>query len=249
MGVTLIAFSGGKDSTAMILRLHEVEPETVKAARVISSPTGDELPGVVEHLQRVAAMVDKPIEPCGEHTLDELIEAQRAIPNTRFRWCTKMLKVQPVLRLLRSLDDPEMLVGLRFDEPERRGIYSDDVRMRFPLREWGWTVDDVWGYLRAAGISVPPRTDCARCPFQRLHEWRQLWRDHPAIYAAAEAQEIAYGHTFRSDSRDTWPADLAALRLEFEKGRPMVGDSKRLQLSLFDEDEDDAPRACRVCSL
>ena len=69
-----------------------------------------------------------------------------------------------------------------------------------------------------------------------------LWKDHPEIYADAEAQEEKTGHTFRSDQRDTWPADLKSLRLKFESGGiPRGADC---QMEMFDDG-----RKCRVCSL
>ena len=102
---------------------------------------------------------------------------------------------------------------------------------------------------RPRGIEIPRRTDCARCPYQRLHEWRDLWTNHPEIYAHAEAQEERYGHTFRSAKRDTWPADLKGLRVELERGVPMRGDSRRLQRDLFEDIGEGFARACRVCTL
>jgi hypothetical protein len=141
-----------------------------------------------------------------------------------------------------------MCVGLRADEPTRGGIFSDEVESRYPLREWGWGIEDVREYLRFRDVKIPHRTDCARCPFQRLSEWRDLWRDHPDIYRKAEEQEEEYGHTYRNPQRDTWPADLKSLRNEFERGVALRGDWKRLQLPLF-EGEEDTAKKCRVCTL
>jgi hypothetical protein len=112
--------------------------------------------------------------------------------------------------------------------------------MRFPLRDWEMTKADVWSYLEGRGIDVPRRTDCARCFFQTLGEWWILWRDHPEIYADAENQEEKTQHTFRSDGRDSWPADLRSLRLAFESGQVPT---KANQLDLF------AQSQCRVCRL
>lgn len=245
----LIAYSGGKDSTAMLLRLAEVEPETVEESRIISTPTGDELPGVAVLIQQVEIMIGKTVERLAEYTLSDLIESQRMIPNTKARWCTRMLKIQPVLALFALGDEPpEMCVGLRADEPERRGLFSERIVSRYPLREWGWGLQDVLDYLAFREVEIPRRTDCARCPFQRLHEWRDLLRTHPDIYADAEAQEERFGHTFRMPSRDTWPASLRELRQKFENGNALRGDWKRLQLDLFGDRDTELVR-CRVCSL
>jgi hypothetical protein len=109
------------------------------------------------------------------------------------------------------------------------------MKIRFPMREWGWNEADVWKYLGERGVTIPRRTDCAVCPYQRLGEWRDLWRDYPEEYAKGVAVEEKLGHTFRSPQRDNWPASLKDLAVEFEKGRKIRGDGK-------------AP-TCRVCSL
>ena len=155
-----------------------------------------------------------------------------------------MIKIKPCLDWIRMQPERVTLaVGLRGDEPERQGIYSNDVDTVFPLREWGWDRQRVVGYVRSRGVEVPGRTDCARCYGQRLGEWYRLWMDHPETYADAERQELEIGHTFRSASRDTWPAGLAELRAEFERGRVPRGG--RVQLPLFSG----GASACRVCSL
>jgi len=113
-------------------------------------------------------------------------------------------------------------VGLRADEEQREGgDYTDvpNVEMRFPLREAGMGLADVWDFLEARQQRIPARTDCMVCFFQRLIEWWELWRDNPEGYAQGEAWEAQTGYTFRSDGRDSWPAALKDLRVEFEKGR------------------------------
>lgn len=127
-------------------------------------------------------------------------------------------------------------------ESEREGgDYADvpGVTTCFPLREWGWGVGDVLSYLEQRGVIIPERTDCARCFYQTLGEWWRLWKDHPASYADAEADEARTGHTWRSPGRDDWPTSLADLRAHFEaghmpRGNPAQRDMFRTQ--------------CRVCS-
>jgi hypothetical protein len=240
----VIGISGGKDSVAMALRLQEVEPRDYI---YLITPTGDELPEMVAHWERLECMLGAPLTrvTCGK-TLTDLIQIQNALPSWRMRWCTRMLKIEPTIAWLRQNQPALLYVGLRADEEERQGIYSSEVQSRFPLREWGWTIDDVWGYLAERGVRIPKRTDCARCYDQRIVEWKNLWREHPAIYADAEHQEIKIGNTFRSPGRDAWPASLAELRQRFEAGDSPRGE--KFQLPLF-EDVDERFKKCRVCSL
>lgn len=102
----------------------------------------------------------------------------------------------------------------------RGGDYLDipDVRMDFPMRRWNWGLADVTNYLREKGVTIPRRTDCLLCFYQRLIEWYECWRDHPEAWAEGERMEEMVGHTFRSPERDTWPASMRGLRARFEAG-------------------------------
>jgi len=241
----VVALSGGKDSTALALRLAETAPSV--DFTYLCTPTGDELPEMLEHWGRLEDMLGNPIVRVSNGTLDGLIEKWNALPNGRQRWCTRVLKIEPCLAYFAALPVGSVLyVGLRADEEERQGIYSTTIDSRFPLREWGWELAEVTGYLRRRGVSIPARTDCARCYGQRIGEWWDLWKMHPSIYADAEAQETATGHTFRSAQRDTWPAGLADLRTEFSSGRVPPGARSQLSLPVID---DGGGTACRVCRL
>lgn len=238
----VIALSGGKDSTALALRLAEVEPRDYT---YLITPTGDELPDMVEHWAKLERLLGKPMERVTNHTLDFWIEHFKALPNWRQRWCTRLLKIEPCIAWIKAHQPATLYVGLRADEEERKGIYSEDVISRFPLREWGWGVDEVWSYLSKRGITIPQRTDCARCYGQRLSEWRQLWKKHPDLYLDAERQEEEIGATFRSPGRDSYPAPLIQLRTRFEEEKAI----KDAQGELFDAGFTDEKGACRVCSL
>ena len=214
----LVALSGGKDSTALALRLKELHPHTPYV--YFCTPTGDELPEMLDHWDRLEELLgQKIVRYRHKKSLNELIEAHNALPSFRMRWCTRQLKIEVAKCLYLKHPGSVVYVGLRADEESRRGgIYGDLVEQRYPLREWGWGIDDVMGYLSDRGVVIPPRTDCARCYSQRLGEWWNLWHHHPAIWRDAEAQETHIGHTFRSEARDTWPASLSGLRQRFEAG-------------------------------
>lgn len=240
--MNVVALSGGKDSTALALRLAEVEPGDYT---YLITPTGDELPEMINHWQRLEVLLGKPLTRVhAKSDLSGLIKEFGALPSFRMRWCTRMLKIEPCLAWIKAHRGAVLCVGLRADEEARKGLYSEHVTTRFPLREWGWGINEVKEYLASRGVVIPQRTDCARCYGQRLSEWWDLWRSYPAIYADAEAQEAATGHTFRSPGRDTWPAALRDLRHEFESGRIPRGVKLQESLPVLDEDV-----ACRVCSL
>ena len=206
----------------------------------LCTPTGDELEPMVAWWNRLESILGKPIIrlQAKAESLDNLIQIMNALPNHRQRWCTRILKIEPTIAWCIRNAPITMYVGLRADEEEREGIYGPYVKSVYPFREIGWTIDMVYYYLEQKGLRdcIPDRTDCARCYGQRIIEWWRLWKYYPDKYASAVAQEKMTGRTFRSAKRDTWPAGLAELAKEFERGRPIRG---------FKDDR----QTCRVCSL
>lgn len=238
----VVPISGGKDSTALAVWLKENEPRDYT---YVCTPTGNELPNWYRHMRDLAVILGKPILPVIGGTLKGIIEQEQMIPNFRARFCTRLLKIDPFAGWLMQHTPATVYVGLRADEAEREGGDYRDVigaTMRFPLREIGWGESDVMAFLDQRGIRIPERTDCAWCFWQTLGEWWLLWREHPDLYAEAEAIEVLRGHTFRSPSRDSWPAALKDMRAEFESGR--IPPRTQRQRDLFRGE-----MQCRACRL
>ncbi len=250
----VVALSGGKDSTAMALRLAEIEPDVPKV--YVCTPTGNELPEMFDHWNKLGGLLGQRLTPVMAASLEDRIKHYNALPNWRQRWCTRELKIEPFARYLATVVPAIAYVGLRADEEPRPGVdysFVGKVTTRHPLKEWGWGMAEVVGYLEQRGVTIPDRTDCGVCFFQRLPEWFDLWRDHPDAYAQGERWEAATEHTFRSPGRDSWPAGLAELRAEFEGGRIPRGwvpreDRGNRQLGLLPRDPL-ADAKCRACTL
>ena len=244
----VVALSGGKDSTALALRLAEVEPRDYI---YVCTPTGNEPPEMFAHWNKLGEILGTKLTPVVHPAgLSGLIRQQNALPNWRQRWCTRKLKIEPYAAWLSKNAPCVSYVGLRHDEREREGgdfLSVPGVEMRFPMREWGWDEKQVWAYLKEKGITIPVRTDCLVCFWQRLIEWYEFWynafvvgsAEHAAAWTEGERQEEVTGHTFRSASRDTWPASMKGLRLEFEGGR-VPKDTRKDQFGEL---------KCRVCRL
>ena len=241
----VVGLSGGKDSTALALALSEFEPRPYIH---ICTPTGDELPEVERHWDDLGQnwLTGEMTFLWANQTLNDYVEHWQMIPNRTARWCTRKLKTEVTQAFVARLTERANVVkyvGLRADEPGRAGLRYNAgegiVEQRFPLQDWRWDVDDVWRYLDRKGIRIPKRTDCARCFFQTIGEWWELWANHPERWAAAERQELRTNHTWRtrkfdadgnevferrfgmtfaSSHRDSWPAWLADLRKAFEAG-------------------------------
>lgn len=219
----IVGISGGKDSTAMALRLMEIEPDDYTFA---ITPTGRELPPVMEHWGKLESLLGKSLLKIPAPTIVDLIVKQKALPNWRMRWCTRLVKIEPFMDYVSKMAPAKTYIGIRADE-----VIGDDARQGtdwngiegieqdFPLVRWGWGINRVVSYLKERGVEIPKRTDCDFCFFQRLIEWFEFWRDWPEQWKEAEALEIWTGYTFRSDERDSWPASMTGLRQCFEAGR------------------------------
>lgn len=232
----IVPLSGGKDSTALALRLKEVEP---REYIYLCTPTGNELPEMLAHWAKLETLLEAKITWVTNGSLEQLIEKYDALPNWRQRWCTRVLKIEPCIAWMMQHQPCTSYVGLRADEELREGMYGEQATYRYPLREWEWGVDEVWAYLGEKGICIPRRTDCAWCYDQRLVEWKKLHEQHPDLYEKAVQLEQRIGATFRSPGRDTWPAGLKELRVEFMNGRKVRGEEQ------YEKDKE----RCRVCSL
>ena len=233
----IIALSGGKDSVSMGLRLRELYPK--RDFQCVITPTGDELPETIEHWKKLSSFFPK-IERLSGKNLFDLIDENKMLPNFRARWCTVKLKIEPMIDFLDRLDENSiMYVGLRYDEPGRFGMAALDKKfiVKYPLREWGWGIKDVLNYLDEKNIQIPKRTDCGCCFYQRLSEWKELLEKYPDRYQRYVQLESKIKHTFRSPSRDTWPASLDNLRREFLSGRKLRKSNR------VDKEK------CRFCSM
>lgn len=132
-----VAFSGGVDSTALALLCEDATP--------VFTDTGWEFPELYQHIERFEQVTGRAVKriTAGE-TLPEAIRRQKFFPNHGARWCTRVMKIEPMTRFLRDHLPCELLIGLRADEPERTGNTTelDGLTIRYPMRERGMTRAD-----------------------------------------------------------------------------------------------------------
>lgn len=234
----IVGLSGGKDSVAMALMLAEREPRDYE---YICTPTGNEPAAMIKHWLKLGEILGKPIKPVTSgRSLAGLIKLQNALPNWRMRWCTRMLKIEPFERYIIQRQPCTVYIGIRADEVDRDGVdysQSGNIIRDFPLQRFGVDLAGVKEYNRRRGVTIPDRTDCMGCFFQTLYEWWILWLVHPEDYAECESWEALTGHTLRSEQRDSHPAALKLLRVEFENG--YVPKQRKME---------DRMMMCSVCS-
>lgn len=103
------------------------------------------------------------------------------------RWCTAMLKREPVERFMRehgfNRSNTKLYIGIAADEPKR---VHDDI---YPLFEWGITEEQALKYCYRNGFDwgglykERSRLSCWICPMTRRKEFKLLYRDFPELWA------------------------------------------------------------------
>jgi 3'-phosphoadenosine 5'-phosphosulfate sulfotransferase (PAPS reductase)/FAD synthetase len=224
--MNIVSFSGGKDSTAMLLMMLE---KGIPVDRVICVDTTKEFPQMYEHIKKVQAM----IEPLrieivkidfdywfGEHIRTKgkrKGEVGYGFPDFRNRWCTA-LKRQFFRKTLASMQYtprkrggvnsiPNNIVefhGIAFDEKERT-LNNKGRNIKYPLVEWQITEKQALDYCYAKGLDWGGlyekfhRVSCWCCPLSRIGELRVLYNDFPELWAELEEMDKKSFRKFRSD--------------------------------------------------
>lgn len=220
----VVSFSGGKDSTAMLLRMIELN---MPIDCILFCDTGLEFPAMYKHVEKVERDIGRPItrvkatEEFEYLLLDKIITRKKntALYGTsvtgygwagpKMRWCTEKLKTQPrdaFLRELREKYNVLEYVGLAADEGYRMSRkINQQANHRHPLMEWGWTEEDCLKYCYDHGYDWDglynhfKRASCWCCPLQSLSELRQLYRYYPDLWAKLKEWDKRTWRQFRAD--------------------------------------------------
>lgn len=193
----IVSLSGGKDSTAMLLRMLE---EGMPVDIILFCDTGMEFEGLYRHIDKLGAYIGRTITRLKspytfeylmlEHTpkrKNPTLEGRKGFtwPGPRARWCTAMLKTRVIRAYLKDLSqDYEIIeyVGIAADERQR--VHDK----QYPLVEWGMTEADCLAYCRERGFDwdglydIFHRVSCWCCPLQSLEELRKLRRYFPELW-------------------------------------------------------------------
>jgi len=186
--------SGGKDSSALAIYMRDQVPDM----EYFFCDTGAELPETYEYLNKLEAVLGKPIARLNsDKGFDHWFEVFRgALPSPQMRWCTKNMKIKPLEAWLG--DAPAIsYVAIRADESNRKGYISTkpNIKTSFPFVEDGIDHDGVIKILDDAGVGLPSyyewrtRSGCYFCFYQRKAEWVGLADRHPELFERAVAIE------------------------------------------------------------
>lgn len=182
----LVSFSGGKDSTAMLLMLLE---KGYHIDGIIFADTGMEFEAVYRHIENVEKYIGRKITRLsGDITFEEGIE-KYGWAHYHMRWCTGELKTN-VIKKYTARQKYTMYVGIAADEQRRLKPKKNYI---YPLAEWGITEAQALEYCYRKGFDWDglyeklDRLGCYACPFKNLKELRIIYKDFPEYWRKMEA--------------------------------------------------------------
>lgn len=253
----ILSLSGGKDSTALAIYMRDKVPEM----EYVFCDTGEELPETYDYLDRLEAYLGKPIERLNpDRPFSHYLEIYRGVlPDSRTRWCTRMLKIKPFEKYVGEAEAISY-IAIRADEMQRIGYISTKPNLTavYPFIDAGIVKSDVFQMLDDSGLGAPEyyewrsRSGCYFCFFQQRREWVGLKERHPELFEQAKGFE-KFDET--TGKRFTWSAKESLEELErpermdeikASRLRQTYTQSNNLMDVLDDEDEEDS---CLVCHL
>ncbi|NCC61597.1 MAG: 3'-phosphoadenosine 5'-phosphosulfate sulfotransferase (PAPS reductase)/FAD synthetase [Verrucomicrobiae bacterium] len=224
--MNIVSFSGGKDSTAMLLMMLE---KGIHVDRVICVDTTKEFPAMYRHIEKVQAMIE-PLKVevvkidfdywFGEHIKTKgkkKGEKGYGFPDFRNRWCTALkqesygktaasMRYDPRKRGGISTISKEVVEyhGIAFDE-KHRAENNKKRNIKYPLIEWEITEKQALEYCYSRGLDWEGlyekfhRVSCWCCPLSRIGELRVLYNDFPELWKELVEMDKKSFRRFRSD--------------------------------------------------
>ncbi|GAG03283.1 unnamed protein product [marine sediment metagenome] len=179
-----LSYGGGVNSTACIV-LHAQGKLDYDEAIYVDH--GCDWPETRKYVKELADRFPITILKTDE-TLYEYSWRYEMIPATLIRWCTKRFKVDVLKKYVKR--PCFQLIGFACDEAHRANLKTDrGIENRFPLIEREVDRKGCKKIISDFGLSVPIKSGCYFCPFQRINQWKSLRRLHPDLFCKAEQLE------------------------------------------------------------
>lgn len=214
----IVSFSGGKDSTALILWALE----NVGQFDVIFADTGWEHPITYQYVDEIEQTVLKK-HGCKLHRVksrkyegfEDLAVKRKIVPSTKARFCTQELKLYPIHDFIHSNEfnneRTTMYVGVRAEESPSRAKLAEEA---FDIDYYGcwikrpllrWSSQDVFDIMKKHGVEPNPlykmgmkRVGCMPCIMSGLKEFKEISIRFPEVIEKVSALEKKLGRSFFS---------------------------------------------------
>ena len=228
----IVSFSGGKDSTLMLLMMLE---KGMSVDDIIFADTGMEFQELYDYIDRIERYIRRKITRIrGGQTWDDLFFAKKkkgnnigqiyAFPMTMACDMTRRLKLTPIQQYYRSIEGEFLVyIGIARNEEERYLRLKGNERA--PLYDWGIDENFVIQELKRRGLHNPlydtfDRLGCYTCPNINLKELRLMRKRYPKEYArllwyGEQAEKHATSRRF-AEYKPGWTMAELERRFQFE---------------------------------
>ena len=213
----IVSFSGGKDSTAMLLLMIE---KGILIDEIIFLDTGVEFPEMYKHIEKVERYIDRKITKLkAENSYEYMMfehkkkkgknKGQKGYSwaDFRNRWCTQYLKKQVMNRYLKEKYKNIEIIeyhGIAVDETKRL-IKNREKNIKYPLAEWGIIEKEALEYCYNKGFDWDglyekfDRVSCWCCPLKNLKELKVIYKEYPKYWEKLKEWDSKTYRKFRAD--------------------------------------------------
>lgn len=239
-----VSFSGGKDSSALVLHMIELGE---RIDEVVCCDTYKEFPAMYRHIEKVRKVIEANgikftmlrAEKSFDYYMFEYLPKRKnqnlvglkglSWAGSRQRWCTSKLKIEIVNKYFSNLRKKYNVIqclGIAVDEGyrlERKNNQQENHR--YPLVEWGWSEKDCLQYCYSKGYDwewlyeLFSRVSCWCCPLQPLEELRKLRKHFPELWEELKEMDKKTWRKFKAD----YSVEQLEIRFAFEEERQAQG--------------------------
>lgn len=252
----LISFGGGVNSTAMIIYLLKKGMNYP----IVFCDTGSEQPETYyfleyfeEYLKRKwdkeivkitplkeKELYSKRIRESETDSIEDFCLKLGIVPFVCFRWCTSEFKRDPVHKWGKKNGIYNNLIGISFEESHRANAkIKNSVKSLFPLVDDRIDRNMCKLIIKEEGLEIPKKSGCFFCPYQKINDWRSLYKRHNDLYKRVIKMEE--NACIKQNRRITMRADdisVKDLMKSFNQENP-----------LFKDVADYSDRSCFMCNI
>lgn len=209
----IVSFSGGKDSTAMLLMMIDNECDIDE---IVFCDTGMEFPEMYKHIEEVNGHLDA----IDFHTRIKVLQAKHSFeyylgthkkkngkigygfPDFRNRWCTTLMKQNLMRKYCKGNIEYH---GIAIDERHRADKNKTNRNIKYPLINWYITEKEALEFCYYKGFKWGGlyekfhRVSCWCCPLQRIGELETLYNEFPELWKELKRLDKLSYRKFRSD--------------------------------------------------
>lgn len=213
----IVSFSGGKDSTAMLLKMLE---KNMRIDEIIFINTQAEYPAMYEHISKVEKMINIPItklefKESFEFYMLKYQKKKGEHKGESYGWCGSDCRwgttfKKEIFKKYIKENYSNVIIeyeGIAADEQERFSKNKDKKwTVKYPLVEWGITEKQALKYCYKKGFDwgglykYLDRVSCWCCRNKNLKELKNIYKYMPEMWTRLKNLEINIGQSYKKNS-------------------------------------------------